>query len=331
MKYKFDLQLFATTTVPANLVQKAWAAQLWKEAKKETFFSKFTGTGPDAIIQVKTELKKDKGDKITVPLMMNLTGDGVDGDSTLEGNEEKLQFYDCSVTIDQHRHGVRLEGAMEEQKTSLNLRTAAKEGLKQWMTDKDEQMIVDALTASPTAEHTLFPTGRSSEGSITTSDTMSCDLISRAARKAKTATPKIRRPKVNGKEYYVMLIDPYQARDLKADEKWITAQQHCAERGSDNPIFTGMLGVYDGVVVHEYEYLKRTDTGSSSAKVGHALLLGCQAGIKGVGKEAFWKEKAFDYENQVGFATGAIWGVAKSKFNSKDFGVIQVMTSSADD
>lgn len=329
--YNFNLQIFANTTVPVGLVEKAWSKQLWKEAEKENFFSKFTGEGQDNIIQVKTELKKEAGDQITIPLVMRLTGDGVTGDSILEGNEEKLQFYDCKVTVDQIRHAVRLEGQMEEQKTALNLRQSAKDGLKLWMIEKQEKMIVDALVANPTAGNVVYPDGRNAENAIADGDVMSTALISKAMRKAKTATPKVRPVNVNGKKYYVMLVDNYQARDLKNDEKWLQAQYNCAERGIDNPIFSGMLGVYDGVVLHEYENLPRTATGASNAKVGHALLLGCQAGIKGVAKEASWKEKAFDYDNQMGFSTGAILGVKKSVFNEKDFAVVQVMTSSADD
>ena len=328
---KFNLQLFADTKVPEGLVQKAWAKQLFKEAERDNFFNKFTGTTANSIIQVMSDLKKDKGDKITVPLLMRLTGEGVEGDNTLEGNEEALQFYDFSVEVDQIRHAVRLEGEMEEQKTQLNLRTQAKEGLKVWLREKIEATITAALVANPTAEHTVFAGGKSAENLLTPTDIMTCDLISIAARKAKTMTPKIRRPVINGKEYYIMLVDPYQARDLKKDQRWIDAAENCAERGSNNPIFTGMLGVWDGVVVHEYENLPRTTTGASSAVVGHALLLGCQAGVKAIAKEPYWREKTFDYGNKAGFATGMIWGAGKSVFNGKDFAVVQAMTSSAND
>lgn len=331
MRKNFDLQLFADTTLPADLVQKAWSKQLWKEAERDNFFAKFTGDSQENIIQIKNDLKKEAGDQITVPLVMRLTGAGVTGDDTLEGNEEALQFYDFKVKVDQIRHAVRLKGKMEEQKTALNLRQAAKDGLKLWMTEKQEKMIVNALTATPSNDKTIYAGSRTAENEITASDILTTDLISVAARKAKTAEPKVRPVNIKGKKYYVMLVDNYQARDLKKDEKWRDAQKYCAERGEDNPIFSGMLGVYDGVVLHEYDGLKRTATGASSAKVGHALLLGCQAGVKGVAQETDWNEETFDYKNKVGFATGAILGVAKSVFNESDFAVVQVMTSSADD
>lgn len=331
MRKNFDLQLFADTTLPADMVQKAWSKQLWKEAERDNFFAKFTGDSQENIIQIKNDLKKEAGDQITVPLVMRLTGTGVTGDNTLEGNEEALQFYDFKVKVDQIRHAVRLKGKMEEQKTALNLRQSAKDGLKLWMTEKQEKMIVDTLTATPSDDKTIYAGGRAAENELTASDLLTTDLISVAARKAKTAEPKVRPVNIKGKKYYVMLVDNYQARDLKKDDKWRDAQKYCAERGEDNPIFSGMLGVYDGVVLHEYDGLKRTATGASSAKVGHALLLGCQAGVKGVAQETDWNEETFDYKNKVGFATGAILGVAKSVFNGSDFAVVQVMTSSADD
>ena len=209
MEYKvFDLQMFADIKVPANLVKKAWASQLWKEAQKDNFFAKFTGTSTDSIIQKVTQLSKEKGDQITIPLMMRLTGDPIMGDAMLEGKEEALTFYDYAVTINQFRHAVRLEGMMEEQKTIIDLRTAAKDGLKTWLTEYIETQIVKALTASPSASHVKYAGSASSEGDISASDIITTDLISAAARLAKTMSPKIRRPKVQGKEYYVLLVDP---------------------------------------------------------------------------------------------------------------------------
>ncbi len=334
--FKFDLQLFATTTITTNMVQKAWAKDLMKEAAKEDFFAKFKGTTSGAIIQVKTELKKDKGDKITIPLVMQLTGNGISGDSTLEGNEEKLTFMDMAVTVNQIRNAVRLEGNMEEQKTALNLRSAAKDALKEWLVEKIQKDTFAALTGTPTTNRIVYGGSATSVGALTTTDTFTANLISVARRKALKASPKFKPVKVDGKEYFVMIIDSYQARDLKNDAKWLDAQKFAANRGSDNPIFTGMLGIYDGVVLHEHDDVVATLDGASGIRVGHALLLGCQAGIEGIAQETSWHEKGFDYDNQVGFSTGMIYGIAKSVFTpsggaAADFATIQVATAAIAD
>lgn len=335
--FKINYQLFTDTEVPTNLVQKAWAKQLWKEAETESFFDKFTGEGPNYIIQKVNDLRKEAGDQITIALMMKLAGNGITGeDDMLEGHEEQLITKDFSVTVNLIRNAVRLHGSLTEQKTQIALRTAAKDALKVWLAEKNEKDTFAALTASPTTGRVIYAGKRTSEATVTATDVFTTDIISAARRKAMLATPKIRPVNVKGKNYYVMVIDSYQARDLKNDEKWLAAQQHANLRGEDNPIFTGALGVYDGVILHEHENVVRTATGASGAYVGHALLLGCQAGVLAVAKEPNWKEKAFDYDDKVGFACGMIRGIAKSVYqdassNNFDFGVVQVITSSVAD
>lgn len=327
----------ATTTIPKELVQQAWAKDTWDVALNNMFFNKFTGTTVDSIVQIKNELQKQAGDKITIGLLMKLKGAGVTGDNTLEGNEEEMIFRDFSITIDQIRNGVRIGGKMEEKKTDIPLRTKAKEALANWYTEYLDGSIFKALTANPTADRTIFAGTAKSEGALTTADKFTTDIIGKAKRLAMAnPTAKIRPVKINGSNMYVLIIDPWQARDLRADPKWLQAQEHANIRGNDNPIFSGALGMYEGVVVHENEQISRTATGSASAKVGHALFLGAQAAVLATGSNPTWEEDDFDYHNQYGVAMGRIMGVAKTqfKFNGStptDFGCINIMTASADD
>lgn len=62
------------------------------------------GTSKDSLIYVKSELNKSAGDRIRVALRMQLNGDGVQGDSTLEGQEEALVTFNDNLFIDQLRH-----------------------------------------------------------------------------------------------------------------------------------------------------------------------------------------------------------------------------------
>ncbi|NIS72272.1 MAG: DUF4043 family protein, partial [Proteobacteria bacterium] len=107
-----------TFTTGDALTRKAWAKDCWVEARPKIFWNKFMGSGEDYIIEEKNELKTEKGDKITFGLLMNLSGAGVTGDSAMEGSEEALTFYDDSVTIDQIRNAVRLDGAVTEQRAA---------------------------------------------------------------------------------------------------------------------------------------------------------------------------------------------------------------------
>src|SRR5678815_5718031 len=99
----FQGHAVANTDYPVNspLAVKRWSSELMKEALKKTFALQFMGTSSNSLIQIKTEVNKDAGDRITFGLRQQLAGAGVSGDNTLEGNEEALVTYSQNVTIDQ--------------------------------------------------------------------------------------------------------------------------------------------------------------------------------------------------------------------------------------
>ena len=341
----YSAQLFAASTIPQTLVQKAWALQTWKAAKNDLFFDKFMGTTPNNIIQELNDLQKQKGDNITVPLLLKLAGDGVTGDNKLEGNEEALQYRDFNMTINQLRNGVVLAGRFEEQKSQLKMRQDAQSALQTWLAETVDKKIFTALSASPSADRTVYGgTAVTAANKITSAATMNTDLISLAKRKAMNSAasglPKIRPVNVKGKSYYVLVIDLFQSRDLKKDDKWLNAQKDANIRGEDNPIFTGALGVWDGVVLHESEQVVREGTGDTGTMVGHGLFLGAQAGILASAVDTRWDEDEFDYGNQHGFSISRIFGVAKAKYKipntldatpATDFAAINILTSSVAD
>ena len=96
----------ATTSYGTNdpLAVKLWSKRLNVEVLKTTWATKFMGASSSSIIQVKDETSKSAGDKITYGLRMQLSGTGVLGDGTLEGQEESLTTYSDSVVINQLRH-----------------------------------------------------------------------------------------------------------------------------------------------------------------------------------------------------------------------------------
>jgi len=144
---------------------------------------------------------------------------------------------------------------------------------------------------------------------------------------------------VGGEKKYVLLLHPYQVTDLRQNTntgQWVDIQKAAAaSQGSGNPIFTGALGEYNGVVMHSHRNVVRfSDYGAGGAlPAARALFLGAQAAVLAFGNGGgqtvarySWKEELFDYGNQLGVAAGSIFGVKKSVFNSKDFGVIALDT-----
>lgn len=342
------------TQIPLSLVLKAWAKKTYEAGIHDAFFSRFMGRDAKSIIHMKEELSKGRGTKINIPLLLPLGGAGVLGDNILEGNEEVLEYRDFEVELFRVRQAVRLEGEYEEQKTQIDMRKDARTALSAWLSKYVDTSIFAVLTGvrpawattaaafpfpltAPSANRTVFGGTASAESGITTADKFTADLIGKAKRMATNDEDTAIRPvNVDGHNTYAMVITPNQARDLRNDQKWIEAQKHANIRGEKNPIFSGAMGIYEGVVIHEHTRVPVTATGSSGLKVGHAVFLGAQAVTFAEGTEPKWREKLFDYDNKYGASIGRMFGLAKSAFkfngtNLTDFGVVNVLTASEDD
>lgn len=311
--------------IPTNLVPKVWAAKVWTEGVKASYFDKFTDANGNNVIHKNVKLKGVKGDKVYFGLAMNLTGDGIKGNNTLDGHEEELHIYDFAVPVELVRNAVARFVADDQKSPYENLQII-KPALQQWVTDWLDDTFIKKLTASPTTGEVIYASAAGTEAGTTANDKLTCALISRARRKAMLHAPKVNPVKVDGQDRYIMLVSPWAAKDLKTDPVWVQSQAQANVRGRENPIFTGALGEYDGVILYEYERILNTTTGASNANVCHNLLLGKQAACFGVAKEATPIKQVSDYGNREGNGISLYAGIEKSKYNNKDYGVIQVIT-----
>jgi N4-gp56 family major capsid protein len=360
----------ATTSFPVNSPQavKLWSKRTWREALKETYASRFMGTSTSSLIYVKDDLNKSAGDRIRVPLRMQLSGAGIAGDGTLEGNEEELSIYYDDFLIDQLRHAVRSGGEMSEQRVPFSVREEASDGLKDWWADRIDTAFFNQITGNisaganyigsntPTAPTSAAGNTRIMYGAGSTSTTASftattsnsgsirqvnfqLGAIDKLVNQAKIASPLIRPIKVDGQNKYVMFIHPNAARQLRMSTSttaitWFDVMRARAEGGDykTNPIYNGALGEYNGVILHESTRIRGLSTDDN---VKFNVLCGAQAACFGTGKrdkdnEMKWVEELFDYENQLGVAAGMIWGLKKNVFNSIDFGTIVCLSHSPD-
>lgn len=342
----------ATTSYPVNhpLAVKAWAQKLFHEALKQTSFYPFIGKSSSSIIHMKEELKKGAGDRIRVGLRMQLSGAGIEGDATLEGNEEALQTYSDDLMINQLRHAVRSEGKMSEQRVHFSVREEARMGLQDWWSDRIDTAIANQLAGNTGQTDTKYTGGQSAiafdsdhvvYGGNATSEAdvaskaanakFTLDLIDKCVTKAKTLSPLIRPIKHNGENCYAIFLHPYQIESLRTNTstgQWMDIQKAAMQGGKveKNPIFTGAIGKYNNTYIYE-----NTRMPEVTSTVRRAVFCGAQSGLIAFGKDnnptnMSWVEELFDYKNQLGVSAGMIYGVKKTRFNSKDFGTITVPT-----
>ncbi len=375
----------AFTTAHALRISK-WSAVMFKYGLQNTFFGKFLGkfqreaetentagqgvsisTDPNAIVQLRMELAKGKGDKITFPMRAPLVSEGVVGDEDLEGTEEAMSFYDFSVELKEIAHAVRTKGRLSDKRVAFDVKKQAVVGLSEWMGRKVDGYTREALSGiasadgnvaanAPISLRSKWVGGETEAGELShcTND-LDAELITSAStwlfgpktiqavkRRAQMAVPKIRPLHIGGKDFYVMFLHPYQVKALKATDQWAEIQKMAGVRGDKNPIFTGALGMWDGVVLHEWErlhtrlgaggstateYFDSGDNVPSAINAARALLCGAQACVHAFGALPRPLSKKFDYGRKWGVGVDCQLTVAKTEFDSKDYGVIAVDTA----
>lgn len=347
---------FTSYGVNSNEAVKLWRSKLAREALKATWIQKFIGNDSDSILQVFDDTQKGAGDRVRVTLRMQLTGDGVQGDGTLEGNEEALTTYTDDLLVDQLRHAVRSAGKMSEQRIPWSVREEAMMGLKDWWagrldqsffnqvcgytTQTDTRYTGNQAAIAPDSTHIYRPNSRANDQSLTTGDEMTLGIIDNLVAAAKlggvgSSGPVIRPVMVDGDPMYVVVMHTNQVTQLRTNTstgQWLDIQKAATtgDGSKGNPIFTGALGVYNGAILHESTRITAGVNSSSGATVStarRAVLLGAQSAAIAFGKgysfENFdWNEELFDYGNQLGVEAGAIFGLKKLRFNSADFGCV---------
>ena len=359
----------AVTSYGVNhpLAVKLWARRLFREALKATYIWKFMGTDTNSLVQVRDETSKGPGDRITTGLRLQLAGGGVLGDGTLEGNEEALTTYTDNVLIDQLRHAVRTGGRMTQQRVPFDIREEARVGLTDWWADRIDTAFFNHICGMAAQTDTKYTganavldassgrilrapatgQGYTSDVSMSSSAVFTLDLLDKAVELAKTASPLIRPVRTELGDYYVAFLHPYQVTDLRsgtaAAGSWTDIQKAAMTGGlvERNPIFTGALGIYNGVILHESTRIQQgfsatlsttISTSEGGSGIRRAVLCGAQACTMAFGQDnsdqqMTWVEEFFDYGNQLGVSAGCIFGIKKNQFNSTDFGTVVIATA----
>lgn len=339
---------------------KLWSKLTFYEAIFMTYMGRFMGTSNRSILQRVPDLERNAGDTIKYDLLVQLAGYGVDGDSELSGNEEELTYHQAEVYIDQKRHGEKCR-RMSQQRTVHNLRNDARLMLADWFARIYDEFWfaymagfggVDSAgnptalaNALPFAGNALLTSDSSTEQRLIdqTGATMSIKFIDYALELAKTASPLIRPAMVGGEPKFVLILHPYSVTELRTSAssgEWLDIQKNAGVRGGRNPIYTGALGEYNGVIIHESTRVPY------DANNGYAynLFLGAQAGVfaygnaysrldqegpMGRGNMFSWFEETGDHGNKKAVSAGSIFGMQKNRFNGTDHGVIQIRTADA--
>lgn len=305
----------------------AWSTELWQAERDEDFLAPFESTGPNAMVQKITELKKtSKGARAVFTLVNDMEGDGVVGDNQLEGNEEELKAYDQAIQIDQLRNANRIQGRMADQKSIVTFREQSRDKLAHWRGSRRSE--IGFLTLSGVA-YTFKTDGSTRVGSqlpdleyaadvsapttnryvrwdavdgLITSSVSNADLVAADTLtwntivdlKAYARRKYVRSMRSEGGyEFYNLFVSPEAMKALKKDDDFIQAMHHAAKSGESNVLFKGTPHggkngiLIDGVNILEYRHVYNTLGAASGSKWGGGTVDGARLLLCGAQALAF--------------------------------------------
>jgi N4-gp56 family major capsid protein len=342
----------ADTYITSASRMQQWDDEFIAEYVRASQFSDMMGTQKTMPIYIDRSLMNAGGEIKNVPLRAKLSGPGVSGNTSLEGQEEQLDNYNDQVTIEWYRHGV-LVTKKEEGVTELDIRNEAKDALKDWFLERDRDEIIDTmrspssdgLTAYADAseatkdawlvansDRVLFGASTSNYSGDhsadlakldTTNDKLTYSNVRAARATLKNADPLIRPIRVDGKgEFYVAYCPTYAHRDLRISLD--TIHQNARERGVGNPLFEDGDIIFENIIFKEVpEMSVIADVGdSSTVDVAPVIYCGAQA-VLGVYKEMpkLVVDMDRDYKFRYGVAIEGALRFKKAYFNSKQHGI----------
>ena len=304
----------AESTARAGLTPQQWDDKFFTEYVRTNRFKRYMGTDESNIIQVKEDLSRKPGDRVTFATARAIGG-GVTGNTVLEGNEAELDLRSLTVKVMPIRNAVVVT-EWDEQKSVIDLRNVARPGLRTWAQEKMREDVINALKSVPNAagdmvrwevataaerntwlannaDRVLFGSSVANASSNVvatalatidnTADKLTAAVVSLAKRRAQMAAPRIMptRTRDEDEEWFLMFANPLSFRDLSMDPVIVQNNRDARARGTDNPLFTGGSLLHDGVIIREIPEmgLPLPATSTSIGQTGGILAGAGTAGI----------------------------------------------------
>lgn len=360
------------------LTRKLWATEDWVNPGQRVAFGHMFQRG--SVFYVEDFLgSRARGDSITYDYTNKLTGIPVGEGGTLDGNEEALDLGSFTMAMNTTRIGVLNpnDDTIEQQRTLVSFPDRTRKLIPQrHMELLDTAVFYQLAGANPTSftlngttwsgSNKLFVQGHNTpvapstnriiraggvanDQSLTSSNTMTMDLIDYALERIDTSDQPI---KMLADDTYDLYCSPYQITDLKQDTsgkiQWFNMALARATGGDteqlDGHMFKTMpcLGQYGRVNIYSaprVAYGLRSDTSAVITTVQRAVLVGRDAlsfaspfggrpDDKDVPLKYFSQLK--DYEYFKGLEGRMIYGLKKTvASNSEDIGVMVISTYGA--
>lgn len=379
-----------TMTTSNALAVKLWSAKGFLDTIKASAFGHMYARG--TIMRAAELDRAEAGDTITFNFTGLLMGLGQTEGGTLTGNEEALNNQAFSMSYNVVRHAVANPNTdtIEQARANFSFNERARKMLPRWHASRVDASIFNQLAGintttinvdgaiysgakrtivqglntvnAPSSQRILRVGGAANDQSLTSSNTMTLDIIDAAVELASTTYPSI---ETLDNEEFDLYLHPYQILDLKRDTtgkiQWYNNQLAMAANGDSvletaNSYQMKAVGKYANVVIYSRNRVPQGQSSADASVVANtrrAVLCGRNAAafaskFSGALSDSGTNEdkqgnvpfkfmtQLKDYDYISGVEGRMIYGIKKLQFaptndpsNPQDYGSIVISTYAA--
>ena len=247
-----DLNVNTATEMDEAIPEK-WVVDLRADAERATFWGpNFEGAeGSGKPIIRRDDFVTEPGDVIHIQVISPLTRSGKTGNTTLAGTEELINLGQFNLTADWLRHAIGFN-RRATRRAVFNSAKVAEKLLAKWLAksiddDMFEQLIV---TEAPTA---LFGGDVATVLALSGSNVFTPDEIDRCKLELMSvgALPfDVLMDNGQERPMYGIVVSEVSEYQLKSNSTWNQAVREAEIRGQKNRLWTGALGMWNGVIIY---------------------------------------------------------------------------------
>lgn len=258
-------------------VKEEIASDIEKGYWQSSLFDYFTGTGHDRVVR---QFKVQDLRPYTARLKGKSYGDGVRGNANITDNLDEMDWYARTLATEVIGNGYQSEIDIYTETKQIDFVKECKENLIQWFSERSDRMIIANLTnnltnvicasATETKGYQPYTDGDDVQkmcAKIKAGDVCSVAAIRRLIFCARNGIgldgkdsfvvkpTRVAFKTIGDSQFtsliYILMIDSYQAAQLKADPEWIQMQSVNHNQGYEHAFFTGFVGKIDNCWVVE--------------------------------------------------------------------------------
>jgi N4-gp56 family major capsid protein len=313
------------------LTQKLQSEKAFREIKKHSFFMGMSSTAGGNVVKVKEDFMRSKGDKVTMPLINRLKNKHIGESGTVYNNEEKLTWYDYSMTLEEFNIPISWKTKLAAQRVAWNLPSECRLALDKRAGEIIDEELFEKLEASPTK--VLYPGAATSTATLTTSTKMDAATLFKAKVGALGGFNRTQAPMTpiggKGKNNLLFVCGLDMWYDLARDPEIVQAQEQALPRSDSHILFNDGDLYWRGITIKAHENINLYTTGGAGGNVAYSYgyLMGEDALCWAWGQKPETVTEEKDYGREIGVNVNFLGVAGKPVFNSKDYGVVAIAAS----